>query len=321
MKQSGCSSTISYFTIDDIEVSAILLELYHLIFQSESPPQFSFTWGATRKRDKRKRSTNDERTTSRSRVKVSPAPEPSATYVMGSTCDNDGPTKKVGVSSPATPLSFSPSESEDKSKHSKRKVSLKRKKEEWVKIIEDLTRQREVLKGKVDIVKRDHDKLKANNLLLKAKKQELIDGIKRENPRVEKGIIQVHTGKSLNNLEIQGHYQNHQQNIHGMDHLQPWIIDQTAHRIDGHQVINLKPYITGLGVVNDNVDPLGIPDLNVSPDEYFGLDLSQPCDLEMTNTMSLSRAAMAAQARQRRIQICRFKNSNASSRLRFPFIR
>lgn len=90
----------------EFKVAEILLQLPQLLSKSESLHRFSFTsWGRKRRRS-------------------SKAQTPSLPPVaVGSISEIE---KKPKALSPATPLLFSPSESDDKSKHSKRKVSLKR---------------------------------------------------------------------------------------------------------------------------------------------------------------------------------------------------
>lgn len=114
MEQSFCIPVT-----DEIEVSSILLELPHLIFESESRPRFSFTWGL-----KRKRSTVAKEqvgATYSPALKLSssspPPPPPSLPY------KTEELMEKVLTSSPATPLSFSPSESDEKPQPPKIKAS------------------------------------------------------------------------------------------------------------------------------------------------------------------------------------------------------
>jgi len=69
---------------------------------------------------------------------------------------------------------------------------------------------------------------------------------------------------------------------------------------------------------NSNMGPLAIPDLNLSIEESVHVDTCQPLDeATSNNNMDLSKV-MAAQARQRRIQIFRLKkpvgNNNTKQR-------
>lgn len=319
MKQSSCSaSLLANLTKDEIEVSEILLQLPHLISESESLPRFSFEWGAKRRRS----ALASNPSILRFRLTLSSSALRHGTCggggsVAGPSCETEGgpPAVKVKAeaSSPATPLSFSPSsESDEKPKsHLKRKVQVKRKREEWLEIIDGLTQRRDLLKGEVENVKRYHDKLKAFNLELKTRKQEFSLGLTMENPHLENNKSIVKSPAPEN----QNHHQQRQ-----------LIMDQAVQRSEiGENFENLSskmsilPSSNGVGMVNNNVGPLGIPDLNFSPDECVGMDSSQPFDLNLTNK-NLSRA-MAAQARQRRIQIYRVKNSIAASKLRFTYNR
>ncbi|TYI75437.1 hypothetical protein E1A91_D06G004300v1 [Gossypium mustelinum] len=82
----------SVFAMEDIEVANIMLELPRLMLR---PPRFSCTWGCRRKRS-----------VCTSSPPPSKQPLPSSTVV--------GPIEKVLSSSPDTPLSFCPSEADEK---------------------------------------------------------------------------------------------------------------------------------------------------------------------------------------------------------------
>lgn len=68
-----------------------------------------------------------------------------------------------------------------------------------------------------------------------------------------------------------------------------------------------------LGNINNNVGPIGIPDLNLLPVEEPMY--CEALDVSVANK-NLSRA-IAAQARQKRIQIYKVKNPMANSKLRY----
>lgn len=100
MKRKGFSpwdSLVSLFDDDELEVSETLLQVPRIIFESQNRNRFLFTWGVRRKRSVIRRSSS-----------VASVP------LMDPTCDATGPT--ANSSSPATPISFSPSESDDRSK-------------------------------------------------------------------------------------------------------------------------------------------------------------------------------------------------------------
>lgn len=63
--------------------------------------------------------------------------------------------------------------------------------------------------------------------------------------------------------------------------------------------------------------PKGVPDLSVSHEEFIQVDSYQPLDVNVTMVNKDLSRAMAAQARQRRIQINRLKNPIGNSKPRF----
>ncbi|KAL6316502.1 hypothetical protein AAG906_018205 [Vitis piasezkii] len=136
---SPCDSLVSLFDDDELEVSKILFEIPRIIFQSENRNRLLVAWGV-----RKRRSAIDPD------LYPPSVPSSSSPHLPGScvgpTCDDDDPPAKVEPSSPATPLSFSPSESDGKSKRSKKSVSSKKKKEILLKMIKDLTHQKEFLK-------------------------------------------------------------------------------------------------------------------------------------------------------------------------------
>ncbi|KDP36919.1 hypothetical protein JCGZ_08210 [Jatropha curcas] len=160
---------------DEIEVAAILLELPALIVESDSALRLPLSWGA-----KRRRSANEPSFLHGVRL-----PSPSVPSIHGSgsgggsgvlvSCafESEKPAVKVGTSSPATPLSFSPSESDEKRKRLKRKASVKKTKEHWLEVIEKYTKSNESLAKDIAQMKCYYEKMKENNLLLQARKQEV----------------------------------------------------------------------------------------------------------------------------------------------------
>lgn len=251
-------------TPDEIEVAEILVNLHHLIFESEFRPRFSF-WGF-----KKKRSVPQEKNPT-----PSPPPPPPAQPQQ-----SPPPPKNTEAASPATPLSFSPSESEEKPKSRKRKLSLKRTKEEQLKMIEELTQRRELLFKEIENVKSYYDKLKAYNSALKNRKLQLIN-------------IGVPRGEVLSYAAAQFGSGNQ---VHPLFHQQGMMMNQAGE-------------ISSLEGVRDKVGPREIPDLNVSllEEEASGLECFEPCDVNRVR---------AAQARMKRKQICKMKNSTAYSKSR-----
>ncbi|GLT76296.1 hypothetical protein SLA2020_479660 [Shorea laevis] len=296
-------------TADEIEVAEILAEMSHIILESESSgPRcpFSFSWGVKKKRSVPGK--DDAPTPSLPPANSSqppPPPQPAAAAKAASPFLPGAalvvpPTKKAEASSPATPLSFWPSESEEKPKPHKKKVSLKRSREEQLQLIDVLTRRKELLQREVENVRIYYNKIKAYNLALKARKQELIrPGVKKEASHVETKYAQPSAD-------------DHRQQLSLLFHQQPFIINRTAQTAQTSEASDNSQFRHGhtclLGGVRDKVGPARIPDLNVSPEEEaFGLVCSEPVDLNR---------ARAAQARLKRKQICKMKNSTSSCKPR-----
>nr|KJB63517.1 hypothetical protein B456_010G003900 [Gossypium raimondii] len=256
MKQSFDSQ----FTMEDIEVANIMLELPRLILR---PPRFSCTWGCRRKRS----------------VSTS-SPPPSQQPLSSSAIV--GPTEKVLSSSPDTPLSFCPSEPDEKPQPQppKKKTSVntlkRQKKEQILEMVEDFTHRNELLKKDIEIKRQLLDQQIAENLELKSKKQKLNQSLLTPvtNKRLDLGVqsAQVSIGQYH-------HYQ--QQGIPSRVHHQTLMMDRMV------EMISMLPSSNG------------IPDLNVAAEEAF-IDLDP-----------VTRGRAAAEARFKRRQICRAKNYNA----------
>ncbi|MBA0809882.1 hypothetical protein Gohar_001910 [Gossypium harknessii] len=225
MKQSFDSQ----FTMEDIEVANIMLELPRLILR---PPRFSCTWGCRRKRS----------------VSTSSLP-PSQQQLSSSAIV--GPIEKVLSSSPDTPLSFFLSEPDEKPQPQppKKKTSvntLKRKKEQILEMVEDFTHRNELLKKDIEIKRQLLDQQIAENLELKSKKQKLNQSLLTPvtNKRLDLGVqsAQVSIGQYY-------HYQ--QQGIPSRVHHQTLMMDRMV------EMISMLPSSNG------------IPDLNVAAEEAF----------------------------------------------------
>ncbi|KAK2660726.1 hypothetical protein Ddye_007259 [Dipteronia dyeriana] len=330
----------------ETEVVSILLELPQLVYESEFLGcRFSFKWGAKRRRsspsssssssvkvDTNKQTTTPT-TTTLPAVRFPSLPSPPS--VPKSSSAPVGPslaceTEKSKALSPSTPLLFSPSESDDKSKHAKRKVSLKRKREECLQMINKLTDSKQSFQEEIKNVKRHCDQLKALNLKLKARKQMITTlGFQKETHQIQLSSSNLTMEQLVvpqcpqPTTAIQFHHKSLyrlQQAPSIMDHH-----NQTAHNnlLETQNPYDGKSLVSFL--VNDNVvGPLGIPDLNLSLDQS-SLELEseqQQQNPSMAADQIRTRASAAAQARQRRIQICRSKNPNAAaSKLRFPVYR
>uniref|UniRef100_A0A2C9U161 Uncharacterized protein n=1 Tax=Manihot esculenta TaxID=3983 RepID=A0A2C9U161_MANES len=312
-----------YTSNDEIEVAEVLLKLHTLIAESEYGLQLPLSWGS-----KRRRSADD----SHRRVLLPSTPFPSLHGIGGLLVSVFDPDKtktavKVEASSPATPLSFSPSESDEKPKRLKRKASAKKTKEQLLEIVEQYTQSNESLTKEIEKSRQKYEELKASNLWLQAKKQELNLGIiRREEPQLEPKTsknslnYEVKIGQALVKASstVVGYKDNHQLRL--VIDQRPLIIDRTANKTGiGEsyqyafgQTLSLFPSRTGLGMssISEDVGPSGIPDLNVSLVDSLWMDFAHPVDENRTLTK-----ALAAQARHRRMQICREKNSYSKLRL------
>ncbi|GAU12271.1 hypothetical protein TSUD_02380 [Trifolium subterraneum] len=297
----------------EVETAEIISALYHCFSLFSS---VSYSWGCKKKR---------------SAIQNTPSSDGGAAVVPPSS-----DAGKAQASSPATPLSFPATESDEKTKPSKNKTSLKRKREYYLKMIEDLTKTKDSINQDIENVKRHCEQLKEFNLKLKAREKELlrINGPKVEckNPNLENNcpiqlnhhIIKVSVNSLAENEEKM------KQQIQILNH-------QNKHNFGLSQICNDHP-TTSLQVAsssvgrNSNMGPLSIPDLNLSIEESVHVEICQPLDEAPSsnnnnNNKDLSKV-MAAQARQRRIQIFRLKkpvgnnnNNNSSTKQRQSYNR
>lgn len=145
----------------ELEVSEILLNLPYLFTNCLTNFRFSLSWGS-----KRRRSVLDH--------------PPSPVKPI---------TKPPEATSPDTPLSFCPSECEAKSKQSTtKKTSVKRTREELLRVIEDRKENQQTLMQEIGKVKLHLQKLQDENSELKAKKHKLNHStveMRRENAQLE----------------------------------------------------------------------------------------------------------------------------------------
>ncbi|GAA0159025.1 hypothetical protein LIER_38775 [Lithospermum erythrorhizon] len=166
---------------------------------------------------------------------------------------------KVEASSPATPLSFSPGESDEKPKHS----SKKRGREEWMGIIQELTQSGEILKREVERVRNYFNQLQAHNTELKAWKQEIL--LKKEE--------EIKNLSSRNNGII-----NYGQHFGITTHQQQYFLVNQYHHQYGQLFPSSTTALPPSSSLRQPIGPRGIPDLNLSAEEAFGLDTLQPLD-------------------------------------------
>ncbi|CAI8606598.1 unnamed protein product [Vicia faba] len=253
----------------EIEAAEIIADLHHTF------PLFShvpYSWGCRNKRSAipNKPSSNGAAAT----ITVVPPPPPPSNAV------------KLKASSPTTPHSFPTTESDDKPKHSQKRTSLKRKKEHYLNIIEDLTKTKNSITQEIASVKLEYEELKAFNSKLKAKGKELnING-----PKGEYKIpnLEINEPMKVNDIIKNPVYTsnstvvNEEQRIHDNNNF------------GVHPTTSLAVASSSMGQNSGSMGPLSIPDLNIS--------------FEAIKDLSKVREA---QARQRRIHILRLKRNNA----------
>ncbi|KAK7291244.1 hypothetical protein RIF29_06226 [Crotalaria pallida] len=219
-------------------------------------------------------------------------------------------------------------------------LARQEKKEHYLKSIEDLTKSKALLNQEIDNVKRYNEQLKDFNLRLKARKEELMSEAKKTNLGIGWPMQLVYaTVNSTNSMA-----ENQQQYVTLM-------LNQTCgphqicnnnnnegiaqfHYVSGHHPTTsslpsssrINSSSSALGMVNNsnnpnsskNIGPHGNFDLNVTSEELVNVDPCQPLDVNGVNK-DLSRV-IAAQARQRRIQINRLKNPTGNnSKTRYSY--
>ncbi|OIW03542.1 hypothetical protein TanjilG_30962 [Lupinus angustifolius] len=309
------------FSEEEREVAELLVELPRLILDLEAPllSLLPFTWGC-----KRIRSAIQDYTPTKCAAVVADAPPPlhHGGVTVAPPCE--------AASSPATPLSLSLTESSDKGKKSLPcKASLRRQKEYYVKSVEDLTKSKASLNIEIDNVKRYSEQLKAFNLKLKARKQELgyrYSSNKSEVRKPNLGIglpmqlvyASVHTPNSMAENQQQQQYVLMLNQTCGQSQIRNTECIAQFQYLSGHHPTTSLPIPSSssspnssnaeLDLVNNTMGPIGILDLNVSSEELIHVDSFQPLDVNVVNK-DLNRA-IAAQARQRRIQINKLRESH-----------
>ncbi|KAK6131278.1 hypothetical protein DH2020_034988 [Rehmannia glutinosa] len=263
------SSLLGSATEDENFVAQILIDLPNIIRKSES--LLVFKWG-----NKKRRSRLDEGASS-SRA-------PSSYQMTDVGIEERKPRAKaeeevVAAASPVTPLSFPASESDEKSWHAFRKSSNKRSREEYMDMIEELTKRRNLLRGVLNSC------------------------IRKEEPEMEIRL-EMNLGMELT--------QNHQFSM--APHQQPLFADEKFQNSLGPITAQFYSSYSGLGSVH-HVGPLGIPDLNLAAGEVFGVDPYQP--LDVSRDLSDKRARFA-EARRRRSGIIKIKSMRRACGIKLP---
>ncbi|KAJ6412010.1 hypothetical protein OIU84_005143 [Salix udensis] len=190
-KHAYCS-LYEEFGCDEIEVAEILLDFSRLVAVSKYGSRLPFSWGGTRRRSV-EANLGPRRAVHPPPTSASPSPTPILSVPMvpaittapaaAASSEPQGPitVKAEPATSPTTPLSVSPSESDERPKRLKRKVYTKKKREDLLKITSQIIDSNELLRGEIQKVTRYYEHLKVRNSYLKARKQELDMGVvKRE---------------------------------------------------------------------------------------------------------------------------------------------
>ncbi|XP_016647564.1 PREDICTED: uncharacterized protein LOC103321384 isoform X1 [Prunus mume] len=194
-------------SVSEMEVADILLQLPDMIYQFESPlpVPLSLGWGCKSKRSALAVQNDHASTLQRLRHLGLPPCWSKlllrCRFTPRSLAKSPVPLLsnaiKVETSSPDTPLSFEPNESDDKPQQLRRRVLGKRKREEWSKIIDELTEEKESVQFELQKVERHYVDLNDFNLELKARKEKLMGlGHKQE----EESRLEIEP--SLNNAVV-----------------------------------------------------------------------------------------------------------------------
>ncbi|KAG9442571.1 hypothetical protein H6P81_018425 [Aristolochia fimbriata] len=259
---------------DEFEVCGILLELLELARRSPNP-FFNVRWGA-----KRRRSAEDDCR--------SPSPAAAPPCSSGGGGGGGKSHGKVEASSPASPLCFSPSDTECKSRPSKRTVAKKKTIKELTEMVRALGAQQEQLNLEISKVIKYRDGLLGENLQLKSKQLKMKH--QHSNSRVEEVCQPTATTAQPAEKHIRRE-------------------DAAAHVRRREEAAS---YVRGpeLRYRAVEVAYAGIPDLNCSAVEEPGVAAASAVGFEFYGyEVVASKAAAAAQARRRRLEIHRVKNS------------
>ncbi|CAK8569706.1 unnamed protein product [Lathyrus sativus] len=239
-------SSTSKWSETEKEVAEILRDLYRVSLLSSIP----FSWRCRRKRS-----------------------IPKQRYRRVNAAAAAAVLRRAKATSPATPLSFPATESDDKLKRSKKKISLKKEKEASLKIIQDLTNTQASINQEIEKVKNHYDQLRSFNLKLKLRKQELLCGTnttsdlssKLKSPNLEigkndraVGLVNSSTKSTVENEEHKKQEQQHHQNQN-----------------------NGPSSSVGLG---RNRGPIDIPDLNLPSEDFIEGIYFQPLDESTRNS-------------------------------------
>ncbi|XP_073128951.1 uncharacterized protein [Henckelia pumila] len=299
------SSLVASATEDEFSVSQILLELQNLFMVSELGK--NFIWGRRKIRSSlaEASSCSPEQPTSRPASVDGEVKLVSTPPVKAEEC------AAAKTSSPTTPLSFLPSDSDEKSKHSSKKSSKKRSREKYNNMIEGLMECGDLLRGELGKVRSYYNELRNYNSELKAMKLQIL----KTCPNKEDSQMET-IGFTNLVVEPTQHYR-----MTMLTHRQPFIADPTApkfkHSFGPITAPKIGSFYNGLEPVN-RVGPAIIPDLNLSAEEAFGVDASQPLDVDIALA---DKRVRFAEARRMRRGIIKIKSMRSACGIKLPRIR
>ncbi|KAF9686720.1 hypothetical protein SADUNF_Sadunf02G0018800 [Salix dunnii] len=344
----GYCTLYDEFRDDEVEVAEILSSFPRLIAMSKYSSWLPYTWSGKRRRSA-EANLGPRPAVQSPPASVSPSPSPILSVSVGPAFTTtttpiaaSEPEKPITVkvepaTSPATPLSFFPSEFDERPKRLKRKVSTEKRREDLLKIKSQFTRSNEFLRGEIQKVTGYHEHLKAINSCWKARKQELTMGvIKRED---QLNLLRMNLGQAT--VKCPDHIGDDQSRLSlrmpgiPVYQQQPFLTDKNANNQEmgcnhpdayGQRVFLLPSTTTSTSDANG---PHSIPDLNlaIGQPSWMNTEVKQLVgdkstvvnraivDNKAITVRSTVNKAMAAEARRRRILICKKKISCVSRKL------
>ncbi|KAJ6708730.1 hypothetical protein OIU74_009944 [Salix koriyanagi] len=345
----GYCTLYDEFGDDEVEVAEILSSFPRLIAMSKYSSWLPYTWRGKRRRSA-EANLGPRPAVQSPLTSVSPSPSPILSVSVGPAITTtttpiaaSEPEKPITVkvepaTSPATPLSFFPSELDERPKRLKRKVSTEKRREDLLKIKSQFTRSNEFLRGEIQKATLYHEQLKAINSRWRARKQELTMGvIKRED---QLNLLRMNLGQAT--VKCPDHVGDDQSRLSlrmpaiTVYQQQPFLTDKIAnnqemgcdHPDPCGQRVFLLPSTTSSS--SDVIGPRSIPDLNlaIGQPSWMNTEVKQQLVGDKSTVVNLdnkaitvrsavNKAMAAAEARRRRrILICKKKISSVSSKLR-----
>ncbi|XP_048444432.1 uncharacterized protein LOC125479302 isoform X2 [Pyrus x bretschneideri] len=317
----------------EIEVAKILINLPHMIseFETPLPIPLALVWGCKRKRSVLALKNDGGASTLRrligpdflSSLPLWASLAPLGPGPLAAMAPPPSPVPnavKEETSSPDTPLCFEPSESDEKQPDHLRSKLLgqKRKTEEWITIVDELTSKKKLRNQELVNVKRFFEKMDGLTLELKARKEE------EEEPCLDTDASPEPTEQLSQSTQLtsvtppqpapnQEPYQHPEQVKMPMPmQMQMQIPSPPSVIFYQHQLQQLIMDQTAKNQRREiNVGPRG-GNFNLCFKDSIVLNSSQPFDLGLVNKDMIRKRA--AEARQKRLEICRVKKPRFHSR-------